>query len=341
MATLTQPAVASRTATLAADPAAAFAAAALAVVATAALLAGWFPIGFSIAIVFLFAGPHNWLEARYFMTRMPARWGRLRGFFALGIGGVVALAATSLAIPTLAAALGDGQETWLVILAAWNSALVLWAATLAAIRRRQNPRRAWPWLWPTAFAVVAAAWLWPVGWSLGLVYLHPLVALVFLDREIGRRRPEFRTVYRCCLLAVPVALAALAWRLGGAADLPGRDILTAQITRHAGAGIVPHVSTHFLVAAHTFLEMLHYATWCVALPLLAVGGRPWQLAGVPLARRSAAWRAGLVAVLVTGGLVVAAFWAGFLIDYPLTRSLYFTVALVHVLAEVPFLLREA
>jgi hypothetical protein len=39
--------------------------------------------------------------------------------------------------------------------------------------------------------------------------------------------------------------------------------------------------------------------------------------------------------------VVAAFWAGFLIDYPLTRSLYFTVALVHVLAEVPFLLREA
>jgi hypothetical protein len=54
-----------------------------------------------------------------------------------------------------------------------------------------------------------------------------------------------------------------------------------------------------------------------------------------------AWRVGLVAVLVTGGLVVAAFWAGFLIDYPLTRSLYFTVALVHVLAEVPFILREA
>jgi hypothetical protein len=87
--------------------------------------------------------------------------------------------------------------------------------------------------------------------------------------------------------------------------------------------------------------MLHYATWCVALPLLAVGSRPWQLTGVPLARRSAAWRAGLVTVLVTGGLVVAAFWSGFLIDYPLTRSLYFTVALVHVLAEVPFLLREA
>ena len=341
MATVLHPTTRPRPAPLAADPAAAFAAAALAVVAAAALLAGWFPIGFSIAIVFLFAGPHNWLEARYFMTRMPARWGRLRGFFMLGIGGVVALAATMIAIPTIAAALGDGRETWLVLLAAWNSALVLWAAALASIRRRQNPRRQWPWLWPTALALVSAAWLWPVGWGIGLVYLHPLLALAFLDAEIGRRRPDLRLAYRWCLLAVPAALGLLALRLGGAADLPGVDVLTAQITRHAGAGVVPHVSTHFLVAAHTFLEMLHYATWCVALPLLAVGSRPWQLAGVPLARRSAAWRAGLVAVLVTGGLVVAAFWAGFLIDYPLTRSLYFTVALVHVLAEVPFLLREA
>lgn len=258
------------------------------VVAAAALLAGWFPIGFSIAIVFLFAGPHNWLEARYFMTRMPARWGRLRGYFTLGIGGVVALAATMIAIPSIAAALGDGRETWLVLLAAWNSALVLWAAALASIRRRQNPRRQWPWLWPTAFLLVSAAWLWPVGWGIGLVYLHPLLALAFLDAEISRRRPDLRQAYRWCLLAVPAALGVLALRLGSAADLPGTDVLTAQITRHAGAGVVPHVSTHFLVAAHTFLEMLHYATWCVALPLLAVGGRPWQIAGVPLARRSAA-----------------------------------------------------
>ena len=341
MATLLQPSVRPRPATLAADPAVAFAAAAITVVATAALLAGWFPIGFSIAIVFLFAGPHNWLEARYFMTRMPARWGRLRGFFTLGIGGVVALAATSIATPALAAALGDGRETWLVLLAAWNSALVLWAAALATIRRRQNPRRAWPWLWPAALALVAAAWLWPVGWSLGLGYLHPLVALVFLDREIGRRRPDLRPAYRACLLAVPAAIVVLAIRLGGAADLPGSDVLTAQITHHAGAGIVPHVSTHFLVAAHTFLEMLHYAAWCVGLPLLAVGSRPWRLEGVPLARRSTAWRRVLGAVLVTGSLVMTAFWVGFLVDYPVTRSLYFTVALVHVLAEIPFLVREA
>ena len=32
-------------------------------------------------------------------------------------------------------------------------------------------------------------------------------------------------------------------------------------------------------------------------------------------------------------------WACFLADYPLTRDVYFTVAILHVLAEFPFLLR--
>ena len=40
-----------------------------------------------------------------------------------------------------------------------------------------------------------------------------------------------------------------------------------------------------------------------------------------------------------GGLVVLLLWGCFLADYPLTRDVYFTVALLHVLAEVPFLLR--
>jgi len=34
-----------------------------------------------------------------------------------------------------------------------------------------------------------------------------------------------------------------------------------------------------------------------------------------------------------------ALWGGFLADYPETRDIYFTVAIVHVLAEIPFLLR--
>ena len=44
---------------------------------------------FSIATIFLFAGPHNLMEFRYFAARMPVRWGRSRLYYSVGIGGVV------------------------------------------------------------------------------------------------------------------------------------------------------------------------------------------------------------------------------------------------------------
>jgi hypothetical protein len=37
-----------------------------------ALLISWKPLQLSIITVFLFAGPHNWMEFRYFLSRMPA-----------------------------------------------------------------------------------------------------------------------------------------------------------------------------------------------------------------------------------------------------------------------------
>ena len=55
-----------------------FGAAAVALAVLAATLAGAVPLGFSIVTVFLFAGPHNWIEFRYFLSRMPAHWGPLR-----------------------------------------------------------------------------------------------------------------------------------------------------------------------------------------------------------------------------------------------------------------------
>ena len=316
-----------------------FVAGSLLVIAAASLLAGWTPIAFSIVTVFLFAGPHNWFEARYFMTRMPPRWGKLRTYFLLGLGGVPLLTAAFIGLPLIVDALGGANESWLIGLAIWNSVFVLWIASLAHMRAQQNPRRDWPWLWPAALALVGLSWLWPYGWGLMLVYIHPLIALVFLDLEIGRRKPQLRPYYRACLLAVPAGLGLLAWRLAASPNLPGDDILTQQITLHAGSGFFSGVSTHFLVAAHTFLEMLHYGVWCVAVPLLAIGAAPWKLNNVPLARKSTAWRALLISVLVTGIAVVAVLWIGFAVDYPLTRSVYFSVAMLHVLAEVPFLLR--
>ena len=85
--------------------------------------------------------------------------------------------------------------------------------------------------------------------------------------------------------------------------------------------------------------MLHYGVWIVALPWLAVRQVPWKLAQTPLARRSVLWRRSLMAVCLVGVLAALGLWAGFLADYGLTRDLYFTWAMIHVLAEVPFLLR--
>jgi len=107
----------------------------------------------------------------------------------------------------------------------------------------------------------------------------------------------------------------------------------------AGAGVLTGVSSHLLVATHTFLEMLHYGVWVVAMPLVSLRSAPWRLDNVPLYRRSSAWRAAIITALSVGGVAMLVLWAGFLADYPLTRNIYFTVAMLHVLAEVPFLLR--
>jgi hypothetical protein len=85
--------------------------------------------------------------------------------------------------------------------------------------------------------------------------------------------------------------------------------------------------------------MLHYGVWVVAIPLIGLRAAPWRLGAVPLARRSTAWRRGVACFLVCGLGVVLALWACFLADYTTTRNVYFTVAMLHVFAEVPFLLR--
>src|SRR5947207_4293299 len=104
--------------------------AALAVAAVSVLLAGWLPLGFSIVTVFLFAGPHNWIEARYFLSRLPARWGKLRGYFLLAFAGVFGLTAAYAALPWLAGAGGWGPYGRFLATTTWNSLLILWVAVL-------------------------------------------------------------------------------------------------------------------------------------------------------------------------------------------------------------------
>lgn len=317
-----------------------FAAGCVALMLGSALLAGWMPLGFSIVTVFLFAGPHNWIEARYFLARMPGRWGRLRLFFLSALAGIVVLPASFALLPLLARTGQWHEQSWTLAWGTWNSLLVLWIALLIHLRSRQNPRRDWSWTLPLALAMVSLAWIAPAWWGLALVCLHPLMALWILDRELRRSRPEWRRTYHKFLIALPFVLGILCWRLKDMPSLPGEDILTQRITQHAGANTLSGLSTHLLVAVHTFLEMLHYGVWLLVIPLVGLGNAvPWRVSQVPMARRSPRWRKGLQWFLGAGAATVLLLWTCFLADYPATRDVYFTLAMVHVLAEVPFLLR--
>lgn len=311
----------------------------LSVMALAWFSAALAPIGFSIAIVFLFAGPHNWFEARYMLKRMPARWGPLWPYFTLGLAGTAALAAALIGVSLLARSEVASSGSVYLLLALWNGTFLGWIVLLAWQRSRQNPRRDWPWLWPLGLMAIALACQWPVLFGVGLVYAHPLMSLWFLDRELSRARSPWLKAYRVCLGCLPLALFALWTTLYQSPHLPGDDALADAIAGHAGGGVLGGISTHLLVSTHTFLEMLHYAVWILALPLLSIRRWPWQIDDVPLARRSALWRKGVLGVVLLGAGVMVLLWLSFLANYPVTREIYFLVATVHVLAEVPFLLR--
>lgn len=299
------------------------------------------PLGVSLVAVLLFAGPHNWLEARYFLGRMPARFGPLAGYSAVAAGGVAVLTATFIAYAWAVRYPWCGESMAATLLAVWNSALILWVAGLAEWRRRLPPYRDWPWLWPVALALLSATWYSPYWINVAMVYLHPLLALAFLDRELRRSRSVWRKAYRWALVAVPVCLAGLAWWGSRAEPLPGEDELAARLQLHAGADVWTWIPPRVLVSWHAYLELLHYGVWVVAVPALSIGVRPWRMSSVPLARRSKRLRRGLTAAVIAGVGVIIALWAGFAIDYPTTRDIYFTVAVFHVLAEFPMLLRFA
>lgn len=320
----------------------------VALAAGAALLSGALPLGFAFATVFLFAGPHNWFEARYALGRLPARAGKLWGFFLASLVGIVGLSGAYAALPVLISHFADlaiGPELY----ATWCTAFVFWVALLVWMRSRTNPRFDGGWVWPLAFLLCAGAWLNPFAMPIALVYLHPLMALWLLDRELTRSHRSWRAAYRVAVLCVPLLLLALWWQLRDSPGLPGTDPFTLAfapnalgpntLADHSGAWALPDVSPHFLVAAHTFLEMVHYGVWVVLIPLIGLRSRPWQLTAIPAARRGRTSARAVAAVLLFGLSVVLVLWVCFGIDYETTRRVYFTVAMLHVLAEVPFLLR--
>src|SRR3989442_5852540 len=100
-----------------------FAAILIASALLSAAFASWLPLQVSILTVFLFAGPHNWFELRYFLMRLPARFGRSRNFFAVAFAGIFLLTAAYLAMPALYYANLWSGANWPDAMAIWNTLL--------------------------------------------------------------------------------------------------------------------------------------------------------------------------------------------------------------------------
>src|SRR5205085_207711 len=223
--------------------------------ALSALAISRWPLQLSIATVFLFAGPHNWMEFRFFLARMPARWGRSKPFFSVGLGGVAALTAGY----ALRYALGQtwylSEAGWTAGAALWTTALLLWLCALVHLRARQM-RRDRSWVFAVGFALCAAAWLAPMWFGLALVYLHPLVALWFLDRQLKRSRPRWRATYHLCLAALPLLLVLMWTELAHAPNLPEEGALSVlALWAGFGSGYATTRDIYFTFAmAHVLAE---------------------------------------------------------------------------------------
>lgn len=329
------------------------------------MLASWLPLQVSVVTVFLFAGPHNWFELRYFLTRLPVRFGKSRNFFITAFAGITFLTLTYVSLPALYNLGIVSNNSWPTILATWNTLLLLWVGLLIWLRGRNKVRRDWSWAFPVTLALCSLNWLAPEFFSLGIVYLHPLIALCFLDRHLARTRPEWLHAYRGCLCLLPLLLGGMFWQLSQTPALPDDNGLFWRITQHAGAQLLPGVSSHMLVATHVFLEMLHYGVWLVALPLISPLRRSskteaqlsgpissgylesesrrqdsiWDVRAIPVARHPRGFPRLISTTLALGVFLVVIVWFGFSVDYTTTRDVYFTLAIAHVLAEAPFLLK--
>lgn len=301
-------------------------------------IARW-PIRLSILTVFLFAGPHNWVEFRYFLGRMPARWGRSKAFFTVGLSGVAILTIAYLGLYLAGDSWYLDVDTWTTGISIWNTTLVLWVATLVLLRGRQVAGRDWSWAFAAGFALCAVAWSAPLVFSLALVYIHPLISLWFVDRELARRNAAWQKSFRVALLAVPFVLVAMWTMLARASNLDDSTALAWRITQHAGSTILPGVSSHLLVATHVFLETIHYSVWLVLIPFMGMGASIVQIRRIPLAVSKRGWPRTVIGALIAGLVFTALLWVSFAFNYSTTRDVYFAFAVAHVLAEAPFLIR--
>lgn len=301
-------------------------------------IAGLAPINFSIAIVFLFAGPHNWVEFRYFLSRTPSRFGPLKNYFTTAIAGVIFLAGSFIALSVASNFSAISYDSYMLSYCLINTLLIAWVYSLIMMRQKQSPKKDWFLAFPISMLFLSFAWYKPDWFGLMLVYLHPLVGLYVLDLEL-KRKPAWRNAYRLAMGIAITGLGILASQLWGAQAIAETSRLHEQIIVHAGGHIVPILSNHMLVTTHTSLEMFHYGAWILAIPIVTKSYKKWFGNNYAFSQPSNFRRNTIYGALLFSSFAVLVLWGSFVVDYSFTRDMYFTLAVAHVLAEFPFLIR--
>lgn len=312
-----------------------FAVACLLLVAAAAILAASAPVWFSVASVVVFGTPHNFFEFRYFLSRLPSRFVPLKPFFITSFIGLAILTATEIALAVCIDKHIVDTAGARLLLSVWNESLIAWIFALSLLRYRDITRGGV--IFNAILAVVTsiANFLSPQMFTVSLIYLHPLVGLWILERELRRTRKAWLRGYHWCLLAIPLSVAVLAMGLQGTvSDTESNRLLTLSTP---GAQFFTGASPIMLLAVYTFLQMVHYGVWVLAIPIATQSWRRWRVDQMAFLRERKRLRPVVSVAIGCGVLTVLGFWFGFKLDYHTAIEIYVIMSLAHVLAEVPFM----
>lgn len=99
--------------------------------AVLAILAATAPVPLTTVAVILFAGPHNALELRYALSRLPRRFGPLARFFGLAAAGISLLSIAMIGLLLVTRFHGLARSSLTIVLSLWLTLLVVWTGATA------------------------------------------------------------------------------------------------------------------------------------------------------------------------------------------------------------------
>lgn len=223
-------------------------------------------------------------------------------------------------------------------LLAWNQCLIVWVLALCYFRyQRRISKPIAVFASVHAILLTIANLLSPPIFTGTMLFLHPLVGLWILEREIRRTRKTWLNSYHWCLLSIPIAVLGLFLFLNGVPpDTENSQTLT-RLSGNPGNMLFADASPAMMLSIYAFLQMVHYAIWVVAMPIVSQSWKRWRLDFMPALRNRAKLQAMVRIGFAMSGLAVICLWIGFKLDYTATLDFYVLLSTLHVLSEVPFM----